>query len=654
MADVALALLDSTLVLTPRALHAREQLGESSRFDVTCSVSAPVAPGELVGLEARIVFKSGASERAFHGVVLAASAEATTDATVDRRLRLELRSRLSVMGLRRRTRVFQQLAVPELVKKLLEEGGYAPNNVVLTLSDTYAPRPYVVQYAETDEDFVLRLCEEEGLLLRFASVDDGERVVVDDDTTGAEDALPGPLLLGDTTDMSPGRAVAFGYRRTHRMAAGKVTLRDYDPAKPTFKLEATKTGGADIEQGLEVYEGPGRFKDASEGDVRVERRLQGLRSRSRALSFRTNAFGLAPGLSFTLERAAELDDGAPEGDHVVLSTEHRWDGQRYELTVAAFPKDLRYRKPRTTPRPIVNGVHHAFVTTAPGEEIHVDESGRARLHFPWDREGPTDDKSSLPVRVMQPNTPGSMLNPRGGWEVLVAFEDGDPDRPCIVGRAFNAKAPPPYGLPANKTVTSLGTVSSPGGGKENRINLNDAAGAQNLSFLAGFGKSTNVANNLLAQTVNNEDETISSSQTRVIGANEAISVTQAYRNTVGSQSATVGGMQKIFVKGDFTVGVGSETILVGGACLEKVGNPVSGLKNLAKSAALEGAGALGIPVGAIMSGAAVVQAGIRGYQQGGFAGAAAAAGGAVAGQAVGAIGGLVPGGDLMVGALGGG
>ena len=40
--------------------------------------------------------------------------------------------------------------------------------------------------------------------------------------------------------------------------------------------------------------------------------------------------------------------------------------------------------------------------------------------------------------------PGSMLLPRVGWEVLVAFEDGDPDRPFILGRTYNAKQPPPY------------------------------------------------------------------------------------------------------------------------------------------------------------------------------------------------------------------
>jgi type VI secretion system secreted protein VgrG len=654
MAEVELALLDSTLVFTPRSLRARERLGDSSAFDVTCSVSAPVTPADLVGQEALVTFRSGGGERAFHGVVLSAAAQGTADGTIDRRIRFELRSRVSVCGLRRRTRVFQNLSVPDVLKKVLEEGGYAPSNVVTQLSDSYSPREYLVQYAETDHGFVRRLCEEEGLFLRFVSVSDGERVIVEDDTTSAENALSGPLLLADATDMSPGRAVAFGYRRVHRMGPGKVTLRDYDQQKPALVLEAVKTGGTSAEQGLEVYEGPGRFKDPSEGATRATRRLESLRGNSRSLSFQTNAFALSPGLSCTLERAGDLDDGAPEGDFVVLETRHAWDGHRYDFHVEACPKDLRYRLPRTTPRPVVHGLHHAFVTTAAGEEIHVDDGGRVRLHFPWDREGPTDEKSSLPVRVMQPNTPGSMLNPRGGWEVLVAFEDGDPDRPYVVGRAFNAKAPPPYGLPANKTVTSLGTVSSPGGGKENRINFNDAAGSQNLAFLASFGKSTAVANNLLAQTVNNEDETVSSSQTRVIGADEAVSVTQAFRNTVGSQSATVGGMQKIFVQGDFTVGLGAETILIGGACLEKVGNPVSGLKNLATTAALEGAGALGIPVDAIMSGAAVVQAGIKGYQQGGFQGAVGAVGGAVAGEALNRVGGLVPGGDLLIGAVGGG
>ncbi len=44
-------------------------------------------------------------------------------------------------------------------------------------------------------------------------------------------------------------------------------------------------------------------------------------------------------------------------------------------------------------------VQSAVVTGPPGQEIHADEDGCVRVRFHWDRTGPTDGESSLPVRV---------------------------------------------------------------------------------------------------------------------------------------------------------------------------------------------------------------------------------------------------------------
>jgi type VI secretion system secreted protein VgrG len=244
-----------------------------------------------------------------------------------------------------------------------------------------------------------------------------------------------------------------------------------------------------------------------------------------------------------------------------------------------------------------------------------------------------------------------MLLPRVGWEVLAAFEDGDPDRPYIVGRTYNAKQVPPFSLPGNKTVTAIGTFSSPGGAKQNQIRFDDAAGRQNVSFGAGFGKSTSVANNMVTQTVKNEALGIKASQSRTVGATEDVSVTEAYVSTLGSQSGTVGGSQKIYVKGDMTVGVGSETVLVGGACLEKVGNPVAGAKALGKAAAMQGAGALGAVGGAVVKGVQLAEAGYAGYQKGGLSGAAKGVAGAGAQMAVNQALGGIPGASDLLGAI---
>ena len=98
----------------------------------------------------------------------------------------------------------------------------------------------------------------------------------------------------------------------------------------------------------------------------------------------------------------------------------------------------------------MGGTQTALVVGPAGEEIWTDELGRVRVQFDWDRLGEHNEKSSCWVRVAQVWAGaqwGAIHIPRIGQEVIVDFLDGDPDRPIITGRAYNADNMPPYDLP---------------------------------------------------------------------------------------------------------------------------------------------------------------------------------------------------------------
>ncbi|WP_437994370.1 type VI secretion system Vgr family protein [Sorangium sp. So ce145] len=649
MATATLVFSEDGILFDVRALVGRERLGEPTELDIEALSTTPVEPAAVLGKACLTTLASPIGARSIAGTVVSFTAIATSQPGLARRYRIVVRSTLALLELRQRPRIFQQLSVPDVVKQVIADATSSTLPVELHLSGSYSPREYIVQYAETDAAFVRRLCEEEGLYFRFLVENDEERVVLEDSSTTADDALGEALPVTDAAGESRPVATASNPRVSHRRRVGKVTLRDYKQQNPRFKLEAVATAGRPAEQQeVEVYEAPGRFLDPDAGNTRARTRLEGLRANAEVWTFETTALALAPGLGVTLAAIDLSGTAQPEGEYFVVAVRHQFRESNHSMEVEAIPRATPYRLPRITPRPRIHGIHSAWVTGAAGEEIHVDAQGRVRVKFHWDLSPGADEKSSLPIRVMQPNTPGAMVLPRVGWEVLVAFEDGDPDRPYILGRAYNAKQPPPYALPANKTVTVLGTSSSPGGGRQNQIRFDDAAGRQNISFAAGFGKSASVGNNMVTQTVKNEALTIEASQSRIVGANEDISVTQGYSNTVGSQSALVGATQKIYVKGNMAVGVGSETVVVGGACLEKVGNPVTGALNLAKAAALQGAGALGAVGGALATAYQLGEAGYRGYQAGGLSGAVQAVGTAGASRVAERF---VPGGGQLLGAL---
>ncbi|APR87916.1 Putative VGR-related protein [Minicystis rosea] len=630
------------------ALTGYERLGEAVTLELSFVSLDPVDAAAVLRRPCAVEIGAGSASRTIVGVVTRIAAMATSLADNARKYRATIRSPFALLEHRRRSRVFQHLSVPAIVEHVLAEGGYS-DAIQMALQAPHDARTYVVQYAESDAAFVRRLCEEEGLYFRFEARDDGDVFVLEDTSSAAPVALEAPLPVVDASSLASRSLAAFACTAERRRRPGKVTARAFDPEHPAAKLEGVALGGSVFEQGTEVYATPTHVTMRDDTSLGAALVLEALRVEAATVDFRTTAISLAPGLAVELASADDLGTARPEGAHLVVEVQHQWasTAPHYELAVRAIPLAVPYRLPRVTPRPQIAGIHTAIVTGAPGEEVHVDAQGRVTVRFPWDREGSDDHRSSLPVRVAQPNMPGSMLVPRVGWEVLVAFEDGDPDRPFILGRSYNAKQPPPHSLPANKTMTSLASSSSPGGRKQNSITFDDGAGRQHFAISAGNDRSLRVSADMVAQTAKNEQHGVQGDQTRSVGADEHVSVGQDYLVSADTQSASVGGLQKVYVKGDLSVSVGSEAVVIGGALLEQVGNPASGAANLATSAALAGASALGTAGGIFAGAAGLAQGAWEGGKQGGAKGAAAAAGTGLLGMAVG----MVPGGDAVLAAV---
>src|ERR1700704_2574000 len=85
-------------------------------------------------------------------------------------------------------RIFQEMTVPDIVKKVFGEEKTADFKFELTGS--YRKWTYCVQYRETDFNFVSRLMEEEGIYF-YVRHTDGHNTVVLTDSTGKATAAPG-------------------------------------------------------------------------------------------------------------------------------------------------------------------------------------------------------------------------------------------------------------------------------------------------------------------------------------------------------------------------------------------------------------------------------------------------------------------------------
>ncbi|WP_036214064.1 phage baseplate assembly protein V, partial [Novilysobacter arseniciresistens] len=114
---------------------------------------------------------------------------------------------------------------------------------------------------------------------------------------------------------------------------------------------------------------------------------------------------------------------------------------------------------RLHPKPTVHGTQTAVVVSD-GASLQTDRDHRIKVQFPWQRGGnagnrqphpagddnaPADAGSWTWVRVATAwagDNWGSVLLPRKGQEVLVAFLEGDIDRPVVIGSLHNGRGQP--------------------------------------------------------------------------------------------------------------------------------------------------------------------------------------------------------------------
>ncbi len=196
-----------------------------------------------------------------------------------------------------------------------------------------------------------------------------------------------------------------------------------------------------------------------------------------------------------------------------------YDAPVYECRFECIPATVSYRPPRVTPWPVMRGAQTARVVGPSGEEIYTDKYGRVKVQFNWDREGKFDDQSSCWIRVSQGAAGGQygmMFLPRIGQEVLVDFLEGDPDRPIITGRVYNADQMPPYTLPDEKTKSVIKTNSTKGGGGTNEICFEDLKGKEQILVYAQQDLHVRVNNDRVEDIGHNRHLTVTENQYELV------------------------------------------------------------------------------------------------------------------------------------------
>lgn len=436
-------------------LTGREAISEPFFFDigVACDpghdLPEDLQPGDDLTL---VIALEGQEIRRIHGVLDALHDDLETERDHPT-YTLRLVPRISRLGLVQTQEIFLDRTVPDIIRAKFERHGFDGADVELRLLGEYPVREFVVQYQESDLAFVSRLAEHLGVSYFFEHRDGKDTIVFTDHPGGfrpAEGAAEVPFRgRGDRRDV-------FSLTADKRRVPTSYIVQDYNYRAPLVDLSASFDlegggGGGVVEYGNHV-----KTPEESERTARIRAEERGCRAK--VFQGKSSRAEFSGGARITLTDHPRFE--GPEA-LLLLSVEHeahipgfgeaRSSAEHaYHNTFEAIPAAVPFRPRRVTPRPRIAGVLTGIIQAGPDGETggiaKLDSEGRYTVQFHFDTTAPGEQKASHPVRMAQPFAGanyGMHLPLRPGTEVLLAFSNGDPDRPVIVGALYNAASPSP-------------------------------------------------------------------------------------------------------------------------------------------------------------------------------------------------------------------
>jgi type VI secretion system secreted protein VgrG len=545
-----------------------EMLSENNSVDPTALLRKPICVSVVI---------PGGKQRQFHGIVSRFASGGRRGGLAS--YRAEMVPQMWFLSLWNDCRIFQNESVPDIISKVLKGVDFK-----LKLMGSYAKRVYCVQYRESNLAFISRLMEEEGIFYFHEHTDSAHTLVITDHPSQVP-ACPQVSKVRMAATQSYRMAeepLITAVEMEHQVITEKIELRDYDFEKPSASLAVDASG----KQKDEVYDYPGNYATKGDGDRYARLRLEQKEAERDLLRAESNAASMTCGHKFDLTEHANkslnqtyhvlrVRHSATIGNYTAGEGEYE-----YVNVLDAIPHSVPYRPPLVTPRAVVRGSQTAVVVGPGGEEIYVDKYARVKVQFHWDRQGKKDASSSCWVRVSSAwagKNWGVIHIPRIGQEVIVDFLEGDPDRPIITGRVYNADQMPPYDLPGNMTQAGVLTRSSKGGSAANAnwIRFEDKKGSEQLFIHAeknedhevehdrtkwvGNDESTKIDHDQKIQVKNDRSETVGNDESITIGGHRSESVGKNETIGVeGSRKRSVGGDESISVEGGQTVSVGKD------------------------------------------------------------------------------------------------
>jgi len=363
---------------------------------------------------------------------------------------------------------FSNVASQTLGRAGLGPGGSVPGS--------QSPMP-LVQWGETDFKFLVRTADDMGHYFIAPNPEDADVV----DLRNEYD--DGPTLQWRTE----GQLVSFRIRGS--LSAPKMDGAHYNPLEGLSKVYENVEGGpsyldgagdmvAKVQEQSKAKLKPGYVPDRrgmldlQDYDVLLQKEVnRGLQNSIVGTGVSLNP-AVVPGKKVTVQGAPNI-----EGAYGVTKVVHSWTpsgGYTNQFTCSASSEYGNPTRPKSNP-------WYGVVVGRVADNNDPEKLGRLKVQYVWQEQGPT-----LWARMMTPHAGhdrGFLFIPEIGDEVVVAFEDGDPERPIVLGCLWNKPDTPPtedyWGNGAEYTSDDVKRIVTKSG---HRIQLVDKEGKESITI----------------------------------------------------------------------------------------------------------------------------------------------------------------------------
>jgi len=535
-------------VLLLRGFQGSEYISRLFRFELDLlSENSSISFPDIIGKNVTLSLKQpDGSYRYLNGIISRFAQHATEERFTS--YSAEMVPWLWLLTRNLNCRGFLNKSIPDIITKVFSDLGF--NDYSNSLQDSYDPQDYVVQYRESDFNFVSRLMEQYGIFYFFKH-QQGQHTLVLADSPTAHSSCPGQgSVRYVTVSGGPQEDVISDWRIEQELRAGKYSHTHYNFQTPSTSLKASEPTVYEVggNSKLEIYDYFGQHSTKAAGQVLAKIRMQEEEAQHLVAHGTSQCRMFISGYKFTLEEHPRKDMNT---DYLLTEIQHTAvtdafpstraaQGESYSNTFTCIPLSVPFRPLRVTPQAALHSLAVAEVVGPDGEEISTEEFGRVKVRYPWDGDG-TGTYWARVSQVWAGSGWGAWFLPRIGQEVLVDFEEGDPRFPYIVGCVYNGVDKPPWPLPDKQNISGFRSHSTKGGGDHdaNVLTFDDTMGSEVFYMRAQKDMAARVEHDEDHHVYNDQQVTVDHDQDITVKNNRTVYVMEGnYQTSVVKQHRT--------------------------------------------------------------------------------------------------------------------